>query len=97
LQHVTFGLNTHVSTATKVSPFEFAHGFPAWVPLTIGLSERQGYPDDEQAVSLVQRMENRHKAASDHTAASHVRLEHLLEKCSLASRVVAGDKVWLGL
>jgi len=29
LPHVTFGLNMHVSTATKVSPFEFAHGFPA--------------------------------------------------------------------
>ena len=27
LPHVTFGLNTHMSTATKVSPFEFAHGF----------------------------------------------------------------------
>ena len=27
LPHITFGLNTHVSTATKVSPFEFAHGF----------------------------------------------------------------------
>jgi len=25
LPHITFGLNTHVSTATKVSPFEFAH------------------------------------------------------------------------
>ena len=34
LPHVTFGLNTHTSTATKVSPFEFAHGFPARVPLT---------------------------------------------------------------
>jgi len=95
LLHVTFGLNTHVSTATKVSPFEFAHGFPARVPLTMGLFERQEYSDDEEAVSLVERMENRHKAASDHMAASQVRLGHWLEKCSVASRVVAGEKVWL--
>ena len=95
LPHVTFGLKTHVSTATKVSPFEFAHGFPARVPLTMGLSKRQEFDDDEQAVSLDERMENRHKAASDHMAASQMRLGHLLEKRSVASRVVVGDKVWL--
>jgi len=32
LPHVTFGLNTHMSTVTKVSPFEFAHGFPHGCP-----------------------------------------------------------------
>jgi len=63
----------------------------------MGLLERQEYSDDEEAVSVVERMENRHKAASDHMAASQVRLEQSLysEKCSVASRVVAGDKVWL--
>jgi len=95
LPRVTFGLNMHVSTATKVSPFEFAHSFPARVPLTMGLSERQEYSDDEEAVSLVQRVENRYKATSDHMAASQVRLGHLLENHSVASSVVAGDKVWL--
>jgi len=95
LPHVTFGLNTHVSTATKVSLCEFAHGFPARVPLTMGLAERQEFDDDEQAVSLIERMGNRHKAASDHMAASRVHLGHLLEKRSVASRVVPGDKVWL--
>jgi len=38
LPHITFGLNTHISTTTKLSPFEFAHGFPARVPLTFGQS-----------------------------------------------------------
>jgi len=95
LPHETFGLNTHVSTATKVSPFEFAHGFPARVPLTMSLAERHEFDDDAQAVSLIERMENTHKAASDHMAASQVRLGHLLEKRSVASRVVSGDKVWL--
>ena len=92
LPHVTFSLNTHVNTTTKVSPFEFAHGFLARVPLTMGLAERQDFDDDAQAVSLIERMENRHKAASDQMAASQVRLGHLLEKRLVASRVVPGDK-----
>jgi len=95
LPHVTFGLNTHVSTATKVSTFEFAHGFPARVPLTMGLAERQEFDDDAQIVSLIEHMANRHKAASDHMSASQVRLGHLLEKRLVASRVVSRDKVWL--
>ena len=39
LLHITFGLNNHVSAATQVSPFEFAHGFPARVPLTLGVHD----------------------------------------------------------
>jgi len=35
--HITFGLNSHISAATGVSPFEFAHGFSPRVPLTMGL------------------------------------------------------------
>ena len=84
-----------MSTATKVSPFEFAHGFPARVPLTMGLAERQEFDDDAQAVSLIECMENRHKVPSDHMASSQVRFGHLLEKRSVASRVVPGDKEWL--
>jgi len=37
LPHITFGLNSHISAATGVSPFEFAHGFSPRVPLTMGL------------------------------------------------------------
>jgi len=85
LPHVTCGLNTHLSTGTKVNPFEFVHGFPARVPLTMGLAERQEFDNDTQAVSLIERMENRHKAASNDMAASQVRLGHLLEKRSVAS------------
>jgi len=44
LPHDTFGLNTHVNTATKVSPFEFAHGFPAQVPHDNGLGRETGVP-----------------------------------------------------
>ena len=95
LPHDTFGLDTHVSMITKVSPFEFAHGFPDQVPLTMGLSALQDTVEDAKAVSFVERMEHRHKAASDHMTASQVRLGHLLEKHSVASKVVVGDKVWL--
>lgn len=53
LPHITFGLNTHVGTATKVSPFELAHGFQAREPSKMDLSERQAYSDDEETLSLV--------------------------------------------
>ena len=39
LPHVTFKLNTHMSAATKVSPFEFAHRFHSRVPFTMGLPD----------------------------------------------------------
>ena len=39
LPHITSGLNNHVSAATQVSPFDFAHGFPARVPFTLGVSD----------------------------------------------------------
>ena len=58
----------------------------------MGLAERQEFDDDTQAVSLIERMENRHNAASDHMAASQVRLGHLLEKRSVASRLCQGTK-----
>jgi len=38
LLHVTFGGNTYVSSATKVSRFEFVHGFKTQVPLTLRLA-----------------------------------------------------------
>ena len=37
LPHIKFGLNNHVSTATRMSPFEFEHGFTARTPLTFSL------------------------------------------------------------
>ena len=46
LPHVTFGLNTHMSAATKVRPFEFAHGFCARVPLTLELPDPVTSPDE---------------------------------------------------
>jgi hypothetical protein len=98
LPHVTFGLNTHVSSATKVSPFEFAHGFKARVPLTLGLTvdtTTTDVPGDKKAVSLAQQIANRHNATSDKMVAAQDRLGHLLEQRSTPSTVAVGDKVWL--
>jgi len=41
LPHKTFGLHSHMSAITKVSLFEFVHGFcaAARVPLTMGLPD----------------------------------------------------------
>ena len=40
LIHLCFGLNTHVSSATGVSPFELSHGFQVRVPHTFGITSR---------------------------------------------------------
>jgi len=48
---------------------------------------------DKKAVSLAQRISNRHNAASDQMAAAQVRLGHLLERRSTPSTVAVGDKV----
>jgi len=99
LPHVTFGLNTHVNEATKVSPFEFAYGFPARVSLTMGLpaTPTLGDTDTDEAssVALTTRFANRHLAASDHMAAAQVRLGQLLDRRSVASHVNVAHKVWL--
>ena len=63
LPHIMFGLNTHVSTATKVSPFEFAHGFQAQVPLTFGQPSAQAPPGevlDMGTAAISKRMKMRH-------------------------------------
>jgi len=61
----------------------------------MGLSAPQDNAEDAEAVSFVERMENRHKAVSNHMGTSQVHLGHLLEKRSVVSKVVTGDKVWL--
>jgi hypothetical protein len=79
LPHVTFDLNTHVSIATNVSPFEFARGFPSRVPLTIYLSDSSTSAHDKSAVTLAQQIANRHNT-SDHIAVAQVRFGALVGK-----------------
>jgi len=98
LPHITFGLNTHISTTTKLSPFEFAHGFPARVPLTFGQPSPQA-PLGETlhigAAALANRMKMRHWAAADHLAAAQARLGHVLAKRSRPAILHVGDLVWM--
>jgi len=79
LPHVTFDLNTHVSIATNVSPFEFARGFPSRVPLTIYLSDSSTSAHDKSAVTLAQQIANHHNT-SDHIAVAQVRFGALVGK-----------------
>jgi len=87
LPHITFGLITHVSTTTRVSPFEFAHGFPVRLPLTSGQPSAQAPPGEvldigAPAIMISNRMEMRHWAAADHMTVVQARLGHLLVKRS---------------
>jgi len=94
LPHITFGHNTHVSTDTKVSPFEFAHGFPARVPLTFGQPSAQAPPGEVLDMGS-NRMKMRHWAAADHMTAAQVCLGHLLAKHSQPPTLNVSDLVWL--
>jgi len=83
LPHITFGLNTHVSTVTTVSPFEFTHGFPGWIPLTFGQPSAQAPPDevlDMGEAAISNQMKMRHWANADHMTAAQAGLGHLLAK-----------------
>jgi len=98
LPHITFGLDTHVSTATKVSPFEFAHGFSARVSLIFGQQSAQaplGEVLDMGTAAISNRMKMSHWAAADHMTAAQARLGHLLAKHSRLATLNVGDLVWL--
>jgi len=98
LPHITFGLNTHVSTTTKLSPLEFAHGFPARVPFTFGQPSPQAPPGETLnigAAAIANRMKMCHWAAADHMAAAQARLGHVLAKRSRPTTLKVGDLVWM--
>ena len=79
LPHVTFGLITHVSTATNMSLFEFVRGFPARAALTMDLSDSSPSAHHKLVVTLAQQIANCHNAASDHIALAQDYLGHLLK------------------
>ena len=90
LPHITFGLNNHISTATRTSPFEFAHGFTAHTQSTLWLTDHRPLPVDmksskcrqdyDHAKDMAREVLHRHQAAADHMAAAQVRLEQMLAK-----------------
>ena len=95
LPHICFGLNTHVSSATRMSPFELAHGFPARTPLTMHLPTGGLDPRSRDAFDEALLVYNRHRAASDAVAAAQVRIGRLLDARIRPARVDVGNWVWL--
>jgi len=95
LTHITFGLNSHISAGTGVSPFEFAHGFLPRVPLTMGLDDTVSEAQPQEAINLAQQVTNQHFAAADSKAVGQVRLGRLLQSQSTPAVVKVGDQVWL--
>jgi len=88
-----------------MSPFEFAHGFTARTPLTLGLPDdrpllvdmktskcRQDY---DHAKDMARKVLHRHQAAADHMAAAQVRLGQMLAKRVTPACIKAGDLVWM--
>jgi len=105
LPHITFSLNNHVSTATRMSTFEFAHGFTVRTPLTLGLTDDRPLPVDmktskcrqdyDHAKDMAQKVLHRHQAAADHMAAAQVRLGQMLAKRVTPACIQVGDLVWM--
>ena len=95
LPHLCFGLNTHPSSATHISPFELAHGFPARVPLTLDLAAHAQLTGDRGAADYALAVHNRHRAVADNVAAAQVRLGRLLDQRATPAEVKPGDQMYL--
>ena len=95
LPHLCFGLNTHVSSATGVSPFELAHGFPARVPHTFGITSRLQPSSDMEADDFALRVRNRFRAAADNVAAAQARIGIQLDGRARPADVKVGDYMYL--
>ena len=97
LAEVCFSLNSQVSSATGMSPFELSHGFPARVPLNVSLSDlTAGAPGvDGDAVAFALRTANRHRAAADYAGAAQVHIGRILAARASPATVRVGDRVWL--
>jgi hypothetical protein len=97
LPHLCFGLNTHVSSATGVSPFELAHGFPARVSHTFGVSSRLQPTSESGADDFALRIQNRFRSATDNVSAAQARLGVQLDARSRPQRLRwVSICIWMG-
>jgi hypothetical protein len=78
---------------TGMSPFDLAHGFPARVPMTLGIEHFQ--MASPEVVDVTLKMQNRLKAAADQMAAAQVHVGLLLVKRATPALVRVGDRMWL--
>lgn len=96
LPHLCFGLNNSVSSATGVSPFELAHGFPARTPLNLAVDTSPAEKSARcEAAEYALQIQNRLRSAADQSAAAAVRLGRLLASRSTPAEVKVGDLVWV--
>jgi len=105
LPQITFRLNNHISTATRMSLFEFAHGFTARTPLPLGVTDNRTVPVDmktskchqdyDHAKDMAQKVLHRHQAAADHMVAAQARLGQMLAKRVTLACIKVGDLLWM--
>ncbi len=74
LTHLCFGLNTHVSSVTGVSPFELAYGFPDRVPHTFGVSSRLQSTSESGVDDFALRIQNHFRTTEDNVADAQSRI-----------------------
>ncbi len=95
LPHLCFGLNTHVSSVTGVSPFELTHGFPARVPHTFGISSRLQPTSEPGSDDFVLLIQNRFRAAAVNVATAQARIGIQLDARARPAEVKVGDYMYL--
>jgi len=105
LPHVTFGLNNHISTETRMTSLEFVHGFTARTPLILGVTDDRPLPVDmktsncrqdyDHAKDMTRNVLHRHQAATDHMTAALVRLGQMLAKRVTPACIKVGDLMWM--
>ena len=95
LPHLCFGLNNSVSSATGMSPFELAHGFPARTPLNLEADSAATTPAACDGADYALHVQNRLGAAADQVTAAGVRLGTVLASRSTPVKVSVGDLVWV--
>jgi len=88
-----------------MSPFEFAHGFTARTPLTLGLTDDRPLPVDmktskchqdyDHAKDMDRKVLHRHQAAADHVPAVQVHLGQMLAKRVTPACIKEDDLVWM--
>ena len=95
LPHLCFGLNTHVSSVTDVSPYELTHGFPTKVPHTFGITSRLKASSDMESDDFALRVQNRFRTAGDNVATAQPRIGIQLDERGRPPDVKRGDHMCL--
>jgi len=101
----TSSYHPQADPAERANQFEFAHGFTARTPLTLGVTDDRPLPVDmktskcrqdyDHAKDMARKVLHRHQVAADHMAAAQVRLGQMLAKRVTLACIKVGDFVWI--